>query len=787
MNQMTFKISANQGLTPWLLLVVLGTTLVVTGNEKSASAQSVAKTGQQIYSQHCVQCHGDQGQGSELHSDTLHGDLPIADLAQYVAETMPETDPSLVVGDDATTVAKYIYDRFYSPAAQKKLTAARIDLSRLTVRQYQESVADIVGSFLEPHWNASERGLKAHYFAARNWTDERRLSEQVDPAIDFGNGVPHFDPSGKYESLERLNKDKPDNINKMNEGFSVYWGGSLLPPETGHYSIKVESKNGFQLWLNDREQTLIDRKVRSDDELDHGATIFLLGGRAVPLKLQFFSYPDPPAKIRLLWKPPNGSETVIPNCYLVEHEMSPAFAVATTFPADDASTGYERGISVSQQWDEATTAAAVETANWVTEHLWQLAKTEADKPDSIKKVRKFCRRFVERAVGKPLSQEEAHFFVGQHFENDLPLNDSVKRVVIMALKSPRFLFPELESYDQDHAIARRTALVLWDSVPDNQLAEAAGKHKLHDPAMLHDELWRMVDDPRSRAKLRSFFHTWLKTNKAAEATKDQNLFPDFDDELLADLRRSLDLFLEEVVWSEKADFRQLFLADYLWANARIANFYGIKTDFENSNKNFAKISVNPEQRSGILTHPYLMAGLAYHADTSPIHRGVFVARNLLGRRLKQPPDNVQPLTEEFNPAMTTRQRVEHQTKATACMNCHSVINPLGFSLENFDAVGRFRTADKDKTIDVSSAYKTPTGELVELSGARDLAEFLANDTEAQRCFITQLFHYYVKQPVDAFGTDRLNQLHEKFVGSDFNIRMLLIEITKVAVKADQSR
>jgi hypothetical protein len=143
-----------------------------------------------------------------------------------------------------------------------------------------------------------------------------------------------------------------------------------------------------------------------------------------------------------------------------------------------------------------------------------------------------------------------------------------------------------------------------------------------------------------------------------------------------------------------------------------------------------------------------MSGLAYHKDSSPIHRGVFIAKQLLGRRLRQPPSDVKPLTEEFNPKMTTRERVEHQTKETACMNCHTVINPLGFSLENFDAVGRFRVEEKKKPIDVSTVYKTPDGEKVELNGARDLAIFLANNETAQRSFVQQLFHHYAKQSID---------------------------------------
>ncbi|MDG1873923.1 MAG: DUF1588 domain-containing protein, partial [Mariniblastus sp.] len=312
--------------------------------------------------------------------------------------------------------------------------------------------------------------------------------------------------------------------------------------------------------------------------------------------------------------------------------------------------------------------------------------------------------------------------------------------------------------------------------------DLAQQGNLAKPAVLAAEVERMTRDPRSKQKLYSFFSYWLKMDKASNATKDKQAFPNFDEALVADLRDSLFLYLDEVVWSKKSDFRDLFLADYLVANRRIADFYELER--EGDEEGFQKMQVNQDQRAGILTHPYLMTGFAYHKDSSPIHRGVFVAKSLLGRRLRQPPNNVKPLTEEFNPKMTTRERVSHQTKETACMNCHSVINPLGFSLENYDAVGRYRTEEKQKPIDVSSVYKTPDGKKIELNGARDLAKFLANNKMAQRSFIQQLFNHYAKQSIDAYGEGQLDKIHQRFVENEFNVQKLLVDLSLVFIEHD---
>ena len=583
----------------------------------------------------------------------------------------------------------------------------------------------------------------------------------------------------------------------MGDGFSVYWNGGLVTPESGEYEFIVECRNGFKLYVNDATKPLIDQWVRSNDDLTHRQKVHLLGGRIYTLNLSLFQFEEKEVRIRLEWVTPSGIREAIPPEAFVPFGLREGLVISEPFPADDASDGYERGISVSEQWDSATTAAAIEAANWIASRIWKLARTKESADDRTEKVREFCVALVERAFVSPLSEEDKQFFVWQHFENELSIYDQVKRVVILALKSPRFLYPTLQQREAGYELAARTALALVDSVPDKLLLSKAAKGQLTNDDELSQQLDRMIEDPRSKQKLREFFHYWLKTEEATDATKDNEAFPDFDEHLIRDLQRSLDFYLDHVVWNDSSDFRNLFLADYLFVNQRIARFYnmefgeptnsgGSKADPEDGQESaysgFKKIKVDPEHRSGILTHPFLMSGLAYHKDSSPIHRGVFVARRLLGRQLRQPPDDVKPLTEEFDLTMTTRQRVAYQTREKACMNCHSVINPLGFSLENFDAVGRFRTEEKQKPIDVTTVYKSRSGEEVKLSGARDLANYLVTNETAQKSFIAQLFRHYAKQPIHAYGEQILSDLHHKFVEHEFNIRILIREIVWVIVK-----
>src|SRR5204862_5767341 len=135
---------------------------------------------------------------------------------------------------------------------------------------------------------------------------------------------------------------------------------------------------------------------------------------------------------------------------------------------------------------------------------------------------------------------------------------------------------------------------------------------------------------------------------------------------------------------------------------------------------FVKVSFDAEHRSGVMTHPYLLAAFSYQKLTTPIHRGVFLTRNIEGRALRPPPMAMTFKDAEFAPNLTMREKVSQLTRSQACQTCHSVINPLGFSLEQYDAVGRFRSSDHDRPIDAVSDYLTDEGQKVHLAGARDV-------------------------------------------------------------------
>ncbi|MEY4483899.1 MAG: hypothetical protein RL693_1351, partial [Verrucomicrobiota bacterium] len=160
--------------------------------------------------------------------------------------------------------------------------------------------------------------------------------------------------------------------------------------------------------------------------------------------------------------------------------------------------------------------------------------------------------------------------------------------------------------------------------------------------------------------------------------------------------------------------------------------------------------------------------------------GVFLTRNIVGMTLKSPPMAVAFEDSHFDPKLTMREKVAEMTKDTACMGCHSVINPLGFTLENYDAVGRWRTKDNNKPVNAVSEFATDDGKTLHLTGPRDIVEYAAENPAGHRTFIRQLFHHTVKQPVPAYGGDTLEKLRLSFTESGFNIQRLLVDIAVIS-------
>ncbi|MGE3805376.1 MAG: DUF1592 domain-containing protein, partial [Gemmataceae bacterium] len=727
----------------------------------------------------CARCHGEEGQGTPKHKEPLAGNRSVAQLARVIERTMPEDKPKSLSPEQATQIAAYMYDAFYSVAARERRKPPRIELARLTVRQYRHTVADLLGNSANMPRLDERRGLSAEYYKNRRFRGEDRVERRVDPQVHFEFGTDTPLP-GKTEPHE----------------FSMRWNGSLLAPVTGEYELRVRTEHAARLWLNDMKTPLIDAWVKSGNDTEYKASIFLLAGRAYPVRLEYSKAKQgvddskkgqkPPAvksSIKFDWKLPRRAFEPVPERSLYPNSVPETFVVATPFPPDDRSYGWERGTAVTKEWDQATTEAALETASYVASHLDVLAGTRSGAADFKTKARDYCLRFAERAFRRPLNADEKKIFVERQFEAAGSPEQAVKRVVLLVLKSPRFLYREVQGGTDGYDVAARLSFGLWDSLPDAELLAAAAAGQLATEEQVARQAERMLADPRAKRKLREFLITWLHVDHAADIGKDSKKYPGFDATLVADLRTSLELLLDEAIDSKDADLRQLFLGEEIPLNGRLAGYYGVDLP---ADAGFRPVKLDAGQRAGVLTHPYVMAAFAYSNESSPIHRGVFLARGILGLSLRPPPEAFTPLPANLHPKLTTRERVTLQTRPAACIGCHGIINPLGFTLEHFDAVGRFRQQDNARPVDAGGTYQTQAGKTVSFKGARELARFLADSPEVHDAFVEQMFHHLVQQSMQAHGSDTREKLRRELAAGNFNMRKLAVAVLRLSARTPRA-
>ena len=273
----------------------------------------------------------------------------------------------------------------------------------------------------------------------------------------------------------------------------------------------------------------------------------------------------------------------------------------------------------------------------------------------------------------------------------------------------------------DVELASRLSFFLWSSLPDEPLLDLAERGELSKPAVLDQQVRRMLADPRATANLvDDFAAQWLNLRRVGEVTAHPDVYPDFDDNLLNAFRQETALFIASTL-DEDRSVSDLLRADYTFVNERLARHYGIQGIY---GPRFRRVTLpNPDERGGLLAHGALLATTSYPDRTSPVLRGKWLLDNIFGVQVPPPPANVDTTLPEIRPGTvppTIRERLAQHRSNPACASCHAVIDPPGFALEHFDAIGRWRTIDEaGRPVDATGT--TATGKTVEgLAGLRAL-------------------------------------------------------------------
>jgi hypothetical protein len=318
------------------------------------------------------------------------------------------------------------------------------------------------------------------------------------------------------------------------------------------------------------------------------------------------------------------------------------------------------------------------------------------------------------------------------------------------LASPKFLMrvepdpagaaPGTAYRISDLALASRLSFFLWSSIPDDELLTVAAKRELRNPAVLDRQVRRMLADPRAEALVSNFAGQWLYLRNLRNKVPNSFQFPDFDDDLRRAMVREVELFFKSVM-DEDRNVLDLMTADYTFVNERLAKHYGMPTTYGSQ---FRRVTVNDERR-GLLGKGAILMATSHAHRTSPVLRGKWVLENIIGVSPAPPPDDVPALNDEERPdkPRSVRESLERHRASPACASCHRVLDPIGFALENFDAIGAWRTRDGGTLgdeIDASGQLVDGTG----VDGVVALRQALLREPETfVRTFTEKLMTYAV--------------------------------------------
>jgi hypothetical protein len=325
----------------------------------------------------------------------------------------------------------------------------------------------------------------------------------------------------------------------------------------------------------------------------------------------------------------------------------------------------------------------------------------------------------------------------------------------------------------DIALASRLGFFLWSSVPDDQLLTLASQGKLKDPAVLEQQVKRMLADGRSETLITNFVEQWLHLRNLKNSGPDLHAFPDFDDNLRQAMKEETSLFFDSIMREDRS-VMDLLNADYTFVNERLARHYGIPNVYGSQ---FRRVKVPAEARRGLLGHASVLTVTSYPNRTSPVERGKWILTNLLGVPPQPPPPNVPSLEETTGDGkeLSFRERMEKHRSNPVCAGCHRVMDPIGFALENFDGVGQWRTRQDGAPINTAGTLFN--GASVE--GAVGLRQNLAAQPEVFVGVLTEkMLTYALGRGIEYYDMPAVRKIVRDAAGNDFRFSSIVLGIAK---------
>jgi mono/diheme cytochrome c family protein len=775
--------------------------------------------------QNCFTCHGNKKQENDLNLQSFDTRASLIDHREQWDEVigklrrgeMPPLEEEQPPEEQRQAVAAWLARELERIDAATPLDPGRVTARRLNRTEYNNTIKELLGVDLRP---ADDFPQDDAGYGFDNIADVLSLSpvlmEKYVSAADRVARVAVFGPPPMEPTLARLRSEGRRVVDQVKVPATYDVTGLSVPnafhamhrvPVDGEYLVRVvlgglrpkaSDPITIALWVDEKlVQTATHDQERAasfaDDRQD-------FGGQAVQMKVRLtagdhwisVAIPRIYEGLPVRYAGPNPSTRPDP---------PRAFT-----PPDNVTP--ERLEQLRKRFDDATAELAKIALNGVRVNVVEIggpySYTKGPSRASLEKIYtcghlngqhqpacmpRVVTGLARRAFRRPVTTREVEKYVvlaesaqkqERSFEEGLAVG------IQAILVSPDFLF----RIERDrpggtlasgvtgiyrltpHELATRLSYFLWASMPDAELRKAADTGTLRDPQILAFQVRRMLRDPKSHALAENFGGQWLQFRALESLTRDRDKFPEFEDYLRLSMRRETELFIEAIVRNDRSvlDFIN---GRYSFLNERLARHYGIPNV---SGPEFRQVDLSATPRAGVLTQGSILAVSSYATRTSPVLRGKWVLDNLLNAPPPEPPADVPNLDEaNIGTSASMRAQLEEHRKNAICASCHRRMDPLGFGLENFDAVGAWRDLEGKFPIDASG--QLPDGR--RFTGPEELRKILSEDRDAfARAITSKLLTYGLGRGLERYDYRTVKLIASRLPKYDYRFSGLVLEIVK---------
>ena len=788
-----------------LILILILIAFAAKPGEETPSG--FAQEGLPFLEKYCFSCHAGDAPAAELALNAFSDDLSLIEnrdvwdrvldmvTTGYMPPAESEHQPTMEASDAFIAHIEAIFEHADRTA---KPDPGRITVRRLNKVEYKNTVRDMLGVDFDPTENfpADDVGHGFDNIGDVLTMSPLLMERYLEAAEAIATRVILVDPpppSKRYQRGSRLN---PRHDDVPDQRFR------LLDPTAAEKWKSGPFTTGATFF-----------KMFPDEEIIYKATLYAETDSETPVEVALFIQGEALEKV----SPPEELARLVGADPAAENRIKilKTFEITSRDPKKNQTVEFlvtgipnieQVGIAMVKPTEGELSAKLQIRVLWAEGPLDTRPDTQLEilacTPDipQVEQTREVLTRLLRRGYRRPPTEgeiEQLVQFVGAIQADGAKWEAGIQQAIKAILCSPKFLF-RLELDDRPHSpdpypidefqLASRLSYFLWSSMPDDELFELAAKNQLTDN--LEAQVKRMLADPKATELARDFGAQWLQIQRIATVTPDPERFPTFGRRLRAAMLKETELFVESI-FREDQSVLDLLDADYTFLNKELANHYGI-TDTQGNwmgqkktvpggeaikGREFQRVALQGASRGGVLTHASVMTVTSNPTRTSPVKRGRWVLEQILGTPPPPPPPDVPELEEDHDAIIgtTLRERLEQHREDPACANCHAKMDPIGFALENYNAIGAFRTKEGELEIDTTAELPDGTA----FDGIADLKQIL-KDRKQQfvRCLTEKMLTYALGRGLEYYDRPTVDRIVAQLEAEGYRSSVLITEIVK---------